>query len=55
LGGDLDGISFMPARVTGAESYPAIADALVTVGLTPRQVELVCWRNMHRVFTEVLR
>jgi membrane dipeptidase len=54
LGGDLDGISFTPEGVTGVESYPLIADALVRAGLTERQVEQVCWRNMARVFLEVL-
>ncbi len=54
LGGDLDGIGFMPAGMTGIESYPAIADALVKAGLTPRQMDKVCWQNMLRVFTDVL-
>jgi membrane dipeptidase len=54
LGGDLDGISFTPAGVTGVESYPLIADALAAAGLTERQVEKVCWRNMDRVFQEIL-
>lgn len=54
LGGDLDGISFTPDGVTGVESYPLIADALRTAGLSERQVEKVCWRNMARVFQEVL-
>jgi membrane dipeptidase len=54
LGGDLDGILTMPVGITGAESYPAIADLLVAAGLTPHQVEKVCWRNMARVYAEVL-
>jgi len=54
LGGDLDGISFMPAGMTGVESYPLIAEALLAAGLTEAQVEKVCWRNMARVFDEVL-
>lgn len=54
LGGDLDGITTMPTGITGAESYPAIADLLATAGLTARQVEQVCWRNMARVYAEVL-
>lgn len=54
LGGDLDGITTMPAGITGAESYPAIADLLVAAGLTSRQVEKVCWRNMARVYGDVL-
>ncbi len=54
LGGDLDGISFTPAGIEGVQSYPLIADALAAAGLTERQVEQVCWRNMARVFGEVL-
>jgi microsomal dipeptidase-like Zn-dependent dipeptidase len=54
LGGDLDGILTMPAGLTGAESYPAIADLLLAAGLTSDQVEKVCWRNMARVYSEVL-
>ncbi len=54
LGGDLDGISFMPAGVTGVESYPAIAAALRDAGLSARQVDKVCYGNMLRVFSEIL-
>jgi membrane dipeptidase len=54
LGGDLDGIRDLPAGMSGVESYPLIPDLLARAGLTGRQVEKVCWRNMARVFTEVL-
>jgi membrane dipeptidase len=54
LGGDLDGMTFMPAGLTGAESYGLIADSLRHAGLSQRQVEKVCWGNMARVFQEVL-
>lgn len=54
LGGDLDGITAMPDGITGAESYPAIAELLLAAGLTADQVEKVCWRNMARVYSEVL-
>jgi membrane dipeptidase len=54
LGGDLDGITTMPTGITGAESYPAIADLLLAAGLTSAQVEKVCYRNMARVYSEVL-
>jgi membrane dipeptidase len=54
LGGDLDGISFMPAGIEGVESYPLIPEALAAVDLTEAQIEKVCWRNMARVFEEVL-
>ncbi len=54
LGGDLDGINITPAGVTGIESYPGIVDVLREAGLTAPQVEKVCWRNMARVFGEVL-
>ena len=54
LGGDLDGITTMPIGITGAESYPAIADLLSEAGLSAGQVDKVCWRNMARVYAEVL-
>lgn len=54
LGGDLDGIEFMPAGITGIESYPLLAESLLAAGLTAAQVEKICWRNMARVFEEVL-
>jgi membrane dipeptidase len=54
LGGDLDGIVTMPAGLSGAESYPAIAELLSASGLTAAQVEKVCWRNMARVYADVL-
>jgi membrane dipeptidase len=54
LGGDLDGISFMPANIGGVEDYPLIPGALAAAGLTEAQIEKVCWRNMARVFGEVL-
>jgi membrane dipeptidase len=54
LGGDLDGISFMPAGIDGVESYPLIPEALSAAGLTESQIEQVCWQNMARVFGEVL-
>lgn len=54
LGGDLDGISFMPDGINGVQDYPRIVDALRLSGLTERQVELVCYRNMLRVFRDVL-
>jgi membrane dipeptidase len=54
LGGDLDGITAMPAGITGVESYPCLAESLAAAGLTEAQVEKACWRNMARVFQEVL-
>lgn len=54
LGGDLDGISFTPAGIQGVQSYPLIVDALAAAGLTERQIDLVCWGNMVRVFGDVL-
>lgn len=54
LGGDLDGVAALPAGVTGVEGYPLIVEALDAAGLTAAQVEKVCWRNMARVFVEVM-
>jgi membrane dipeptidase len=55
LGGDLDGMSYMPEGLSGVESYGLLEQALRDAGLTERQVEKVCWGNMARVFQEVLR
>ncbi len=54
FGGDMDGITHVPAGITGVESYPLIVDTLAAAGLTERQIEKICWRNMLRVFQEIL-
>jgi membrane dipeptidase len=54
LGGDLDGIRALPSGMTGVESYPLIPDLLSRAGLSGRQVEKVCFKNMAGVFAEVL-
>jgi membrane dipeptidase len=54
LGGDLDGIRALPSGMTGVENYPLIPDLLARAGLSERQVEKVCFRNMTRVFADVL-
>lgn len=54
LGGDLDGVDALPAGLDGVHDYPRIAELLAASGLTPVQVEKVCWGNMARVFEEVL-
>lgn len=54
LGGDLDGIGAMPTGLTGAQDYPRVAEALSAGGFTERQVELICYGNMLRVFGEIL-
>jgi len=54
LGGDLDGIEVLPAGMTGVESYGLLSQALADAGLSQAQLEKVFWRNMLRVFTDVL-
>ena len=54
LGGDLDGIDAMPAPMQGVESYPLIPEVLRQAGLSEAQIEKVCWRNMARVYADVL-
>jgi membrane dipeptidase len=54
LGGDLDGVDFLPAGFAGVEDYPRIEELLLAGGLTPRQVEKVCYENFLRVFREIL-
>jgi microsomal dipeptidase-like Zn-dependent dipeptidase len=50
----MDRSYWIPAGRAGIEDYPKLADLLRGAGLTERQVEKVCWRNMARVFEGVL-
>ncbi len=54
LGGDLDGAVVLPLGIEGIADYPKIADLLLDLGLSVRQVEKVAWGNFARVFSEVL-
>ena len=54
LGGDLDGVDYLPAGFQGAEDYPHIEELLRAGGLTASQVDKVCHGNMLRVFQEIL-
>ncbi len=54
LGGDLDGIDALPLGLEGVADYPRIAGLLSDAGLSPAQVEKVCYRNFARVFRETL-
>ena len=50
LGGDLDGVDALPARIDGVHDYPRLVESLVAGGLTHIQLEKVCSRNFRRVF-----
>ncbi len=45
LGGDLDGISHMPAGFEGVQSYPALAQRLMERGLDEETVMDIFWNN----------
>jgi membrane dipeptidase len=54
LGGDLDGVDYLPDGFVGVEDYPRIEGLLRQAGLSDRQVEKVCYGNFLRLFGEVL-
>ena len=54
LGGDLDGVDYLPADFEGASDYPRIERLLREGGLTPRQIDKVCHENFLRVFQDIL-
>lgn len=54
LGGDLDGIDALPVGFETVADYPWIARLLSEAGLTEAQVDKVCYRNLARVFNEIL-
>ena len=45
LGGDLDGITNMPAGFEGVQSYPVLANRLMERGLNEKQVRDIFWNN----------
>jgi membrane dipeptidase len=54
LGGDLDGVDYLPAGFRGIQDYPRIEELLREGGLPDRQVDKVCHENFLRVFREIL-
>ncbi len=54
LGGDLDGVDALPAGFQGVADYPRIGELLAKAGLSATQVEKVCYRNLARVFREIV-
>ena len=51
LGGDLDGCDELPAGFDGVQSYPAMAEALLSRGVGETIVENIYWNNAMEVFT----
>ena len=45
LGGDLDGCDGMSAGFDGVQSYPALADHLLTCGLSESNLYDIYWNN----------
>lgn len=45
LGGDLDGIDYLPQDFSGVQDYPKLADRLLERGLTEEQVYNIFWNN----------
>jgi microsomal dipeptidase-like Zn-dependent dipeptidase len=54
LGGDLDGVDYLPEGFAGVEDYPLIEELLRESGLSSGQVDKICHQNFLRVFQEVL-
>lgn len=54
LGGDLDGISRMPAGFDGVQSYPALANRLLERGLDEHTVMDIFWNNAIGVMERAL-
>lgn len=52
LGSDFDGVESLPSPMVGAESWPLLAEALVTGGLSRREAELIMGKNLVRFLRE---
>ena len=55
LGGDLDGISHMPAGFEGVQSWPVLADRLLERGLDEKTVSDIYWNNAIGVMKRAVR
>ena len=53
LGGDLDGVSEMPAGFTGVESWPLLYEALLRRNTPEDLVRDLFFNNLMRVVSEV--
>jgi len=54
LGGDLDGVTSRPQGIDGIGDYPKITQLLDREGFTLAQIEKICFRNLTRLFGEIL-
>lgn len=54
LGGDLDGCDTLPAGFEGIQSYPAMADKLLSRGIGEKIVENIYWNNAMEVLSRVV-
>ena len=54
LGGDLDGIAQTPAGMDTISDYAKFAPLFQDAGLTPRQIDKICYGNFLRVFSDGL-
>ena len=53
LGGDLDGCDEIPAGFEGIQSYPALADKMLTRGFTEDVIHNIFWNNAFHVMDRV--
>ena len=49
LGGDLDGCEALPKDFDGVQSYPALADRLLSLGVDPATISDIYWNNAIEV------
>ena len=55
LGGDLDGITYMPEGFQGVQSWPALAEKLLQRGLDEKNVMDIFWNNAMGVMQRAVR
>lgn len=53
LGSDFDGID-QPVELEDCAGMPALAAEMARQGLTEREIEAVCWKNVRTLYEEVL-
>ena len=52
LGGDLDGVDYLPEDFSGIQDYPKLSDRLLERGISEEMVYNIFWKNAVGVFQE---
>jgi len=53
FGSDFDGVPDLPAGIEDCRGFALVIEEMKTRGLSPLEIEAICWTNFNRVFAAV--